>query len=311
MLVRSVRVLRTAELTLPFHPALLLGRSAHSIDTPGVIDRVSSLFRNYPVLISDFNLFLPDGYRLDCHFDRGNPDRVTSIDVITPAGIQLLPPGRSSNLTGIRLPGMVEPTPITRHYRPASQKPVSKPAPPPPKPTAAVKPPAAAPAKPNPKRVIQTSSNMLGGRRPDPPGAQDSASASRPAEEDDRTAGPARPAGAVAQSQPQAPSQTTTPGGASRTATPTSAGGIAADKRPPIEFNHAISYVNKIKNRFISQPEIYKSFLDILQTYQKEQRPIQDVSLAKLSVRSHGADSTNVPRSTRKSRSCSRGHQTS
>uniref|UniRef100_A0AAY4D082 Paired amphipathic helix protein Sin3a n=1 Tax=Denticeps clupeoides TaxID=299321 RepID=A0AAY4D082_9TELE len=40
----------------------------------------------------------------------------------------------------------------------------------------------------------------------------------------------------------------------------------------PVEFNHAISYVNKIKNRFQGQPDIYKAFLEILHTYQKEQR---------------------------------------
>uniref|UniRef100_A0A674NST4 Paired amphipathic helix protein Sin3a n=1 Tax=Takifugu rubripes TaxID=31033 RepID=A0A674NST4_TAKRU len=40
----------------------------------------------------------------------------------------------------------------------------------------------------------------------------------------------------------------------------------------PVEFNHAINYVNKIKNRFQGQPDIYKAFLEILHTYQKEQR---------------------------------------
>lgn len=66
------------------------------------------------------------------------------------------------------------------------------------------------------------------------------------------------------------------------------------EKRGPVEFNHAISYVNKIKvcgnlscaewqllthehNRFSSQPDIYKQFLEILQTYQRESKPIQDV----------------------------------
>jgi paired amphipathic helix protein Sin3a len=71
--------------------------------------------------------------------------------------------------------------------------------------------------------------------------------------------------------------------------------GTQADlnKRGPVEFNHAISYVNKIKvgfsrfsrvsyidelqNRFASAPEIYKQFLEILQTYQRESKPIQDV----------------------------------
>ncbi|TMW42379.1 hypothetical protein DOY81_012540, partial [Sarcophaga bullata] len=36
----------------------------------------------------------------------------------------------------------------------------------------------------------------------------------------------------------------------------------------PVEFNHAITYVNKIKNRFLNQPEKYKKFLEILHTYQ-------------------------------------------
>lgn len=44
-----------------------------------------------------------------------------------------------------------------------------------------------------------------------------------------------------------------------------------------IEFNHAISYVNKIKTRFANQPDIYKQFLEILQTYQREQKPIGEV----------------------------------
>lgn len=48
--------------------------------------------------------------------------------------------------------------------------------------------------------------------------------------------------------------------------------------RDPVEFNHAINYVNKIKNRFASQPEVYRLFLEILQTYQKDDRPIKDVS---------------------------------
>lgn len=46
-----------------------------------------------------------------------------------------------------------------------------------------------------------------------------------------------------------------------------------------MEFNHAINYVNKIKNRFVRDPDTYKAFLEILQTYQKEGRAIQDVGL--------------------------------
>ncbi|KAI0193478.1 hypothetical protein F4808DRAFT_464726 [Astrocystis sublimbata] len=52
---------------------------------------------------------------------------------------------------------------------------------------------------------------------------------------------------------------------------------VNIEKRGPVEFNHAISYVNKIKNRFQDKPEIYKQFLEILQTYQRESKPIQEV----------------------------------
>ncbi|KAJ2855760.1 hypothetical protein FB639_006194, partial [Coemansia asiatica] len=55
---------------------------------------------------------------------------------------------------------------------------------------------------------------------------------------------------------------------------------MSSGQRPrqvPLEFNHAINYVNKIKMRFASEPDRYKEFLEILQTYQKESRPIQEV----------------------------------
>lgn len=44
----------------------------------------------------------------------------------------------------------------------------------------------------------------------------------------------------------------------------------------PVEFNHAINYVNKIKHRFQSQPEVYKQFLDILNAYQKEHKNVKE-----------------------------------
>jgi paired amphipathic helix protein Sin3a len=50
------------------------------------------------------------------------------------------------------------------------------------------------------------------------------------------------------------------------------------ERQPPGEFNHAIHYLNKIKARYADDPNTYKQFLDILQTYQKEQRQLHDVS---------------------------------
>lgn len=43
-------------------------------------------------------------------------------------------------------------------------------------------------------------------------------------------------------------------------------------KRQPAEFDHAITYVTTIKKRFSHEPQTYKAFLEILHTYQKEQR---------------------------------------
>jgi Histone deacetylase complex, SIN3 component len=44
-----------------------------------------------------------------------------------------------------------------------------------------------------------------------------------------------------------------------------------------IEFDHAITFVTKIKRRFVHEPRVYQQFLEILHTYQKEQRGIKDV----------------------------------
>ena len=53
--------------------------------------------------------------------------------------------------------------------------------------------------------------------------------------------------------------------------------GEAKQHSQPVEFDHAINYVTKIKRRFSSDADTYKKFLDILHTYQKEQRSIKEV----------------------------------
>ncbi|TFK49235.1 hypothetical protein OE88DRAFT_1719716 [Heliocybe sulcata] len=53
------------------------------IDTPGVIQRVSSLFRGHPALIEGFNTFLPAGYRIECS---SNSQETNLITVTTPTG---------------------------------------------------------------------------------------------------------------------------------------------------------------------------------------------------------------------------------
>jgi histone deacetylase complex regulatory component SIN3 len=127
--------------------------SPNSIDTPGVIERVSTLFRGHPTLISGFNTFLPPGYRIECSVDAQERN---IIKVTTPSGTTSITDSEALNL----------------------------------------------------------------------------------------------------QSSNEPPTM----------------------NKSPVEFNHAITYVNKIKSRFASQPDTYKKFLEILQTYQKDQKPIQEVN---------------------------------
>ncbi|KAI3768665.1 hypothetical protein L2E82_19495 [Cichorium intybus] len=55
---------------------------------------------------------------------------------------------------------------------------------------------------------------------------------------------------------------------------------IEEEEPPPkrtVEFEEAISFVNKIKNRFQNDDRVYKSFLDILNMYRKEHKGIKEV----------------------------------
>ncbi|TIC00298.1 hypothetical protein E3Q18_01173 [Wallemia mellicola] len=174
---------------------------SQSIDTPGVIDRVSSLFRGHPALIQGFNTFLPPGYRIECSDLSGTNPTGGTITVTTPMGVTTLQASASF------LPAWQ-----AQHQPQLSQQETL----PPPSPTT---------------QYVQ---------------AQQS--------------------------------------GAN---TPTAASTLA-NQKPPVEFNHAISYVNKIKNRFNQDPETYKMFLEVLQTYQKEQRTIHEV-YAQVNHLFHGA----------------------
>ncbi|ELT88117.1 hypothetical protein CAPTEDRAFT_177539 [Capitella teleta] len=164
---------------------------SQSIDTPGVINRVSNLFRGHPDLIVGFNTFLPPGYK---------------IEVQNNETISLIQPGQEviSLSTG------------------------------------------AAPLKP-------TNTNTPSG-----PGAG--------------TGGASGASGHHSYHQPSRPNLEALAGLQHQ--------GQAQQAGQPVEFNHAINYVNKIKNRFQGQPDIYKSFLEILHTYQKEQRNIKEGMLS-------------------------------
>uniref|UniRef100_A0A8C2BJF4 Paired amphipathic helix protein Sin3a n=1 Tax=Cyprinus carpio TaxID=7962 RepID=A0A8C2BJF4_CYPCA len=185
---------------------------SQSIDTPGVISRVSQLFKGHPDLIMGFNTFLPPGYKIEVQTnDLVNVTTPGQIHHITPHGIsvQNIPP---------------RPPPQLQNQIPANP------------PSLASTP----PAQPTPKSKPLQSPALTPSSHPNP----------------------SIPPYASPRSPPLQPH---TPINNMPTAPP-------LQNNQPVEFNHAISYVNKIKNRFQGQPNIYKSFLEILHKYQKEQR---------------------------------------
>uniref|UniRef100_A0A8C8GII3 Paired amphipathic helix protein Sin3b n=1 Tax=Oncorhynchus tshawytscha TaxID=74940 RepID=A0A8C8GII3_ONCTS len=154
---------------------------SQSIDTPGVINRVSQLFHGHPDLVLGFNAFLPPGYRIE----------------IPKNGVVFL------HATG---------SPVAEAGSAQSE------------------------AVASPESISSSSGP------PEPPSRLSLPLPSR-----------------ESQSQPQ--SSSVSP---------------PASEPSPVEFDSAISYVNKIKNRFLDHPEIYRSFLEILHTYQKEQLEVKE-----------------------------------
>ncbi|KAK1757352.1 hypothetical protein QBC47DRAFT_375755 [Echria macrotheca] len=224
---------------------------SQTIDTPGVISRVSELFAGHPMLIQGFNTFLPPGYRIECGLEN-NPN---SIRVTTPQGstIHSIGSGRPAPLEPAPPPTGPGQQPYIGGRQGNWQQPAIQ---------HSVESPEATFSTPAPNA---------------PPafhGSGQSASFEGTSPVQQRTL-PAVQNGSAG-NHGMAPRNAHTP---TPSAGQTPANGAAAqlEKRGPVEFNHAISYVNKIKNRFQDRPEIYKQFLEILQTYQREQKPIQDV----------------------------------
>ncbi|TPX40757.1 hypothetical protein SeMB42_g05890 [Synchytrium endobioticum] len=241
---------------------------SQSIDTPGVINRVSSLFRGHSNLITGFNTFLPPGYRIEATNDPQNPIRVTTppeSDGLMYGGVSSTTPlAAAANSSSITVPPPPPPPPPVSlpggymhasHPPPASQPPgwyagidIDRPALLPILPTSA--------SLLIPPSSQSHSSSVSGGTPlslpPPPPSAA-------PCRNLLGITGTSLIAASLPSVSPAAVVSANIPG------------------RAPMEFNHAISYVNKIMNRFAGERETYKQFLEILQTYQKEQKPIQEV----------------------------------
>lgn len=184
---------------------------SQSIDTPGVISRVSQLFKGHPDLIMGFNTFLPPGYKIEVQTN-------DMVNVTTPGQVHQIP------THGLQ----PQPQPQPQHPSQPSTQSAPTPAQPAPQPP---------PAKISKPSQLQTHTPTSQQTPPIP------------------YVSPRSP-----------PVQPHTPVTISLGTTP------SLQNNQPVEFNHAINYVNKIKNRFQGQPDIYKAFLEILHTYQKEQR---------------------------------------
>ncbi|WFC96905.1 hypothetical protein MBRA1_003570 [Malassezia brasiliensis] len=268
---------------------------SQAIDTPGVIERVSTLFRGQPSLIQGFNTFLPPGYRIECSVDQNDANMIT---VTTPSGtttqslgghgiagaISRMSKGGGADVGapgGSGGPGAPPGAPGVPHAHAGPE--VSKPPRHPGAPGAVHGEPYApglgheydAPLPP--PGLGRGGAERPGSVLPPPRGAPTPPPGGGGAAPGMGMYGGAPPSGAPlyeggARSAPGAP-------GAHHHGAPLSGGapGGTEGVRPPVEFNHAINYVNKIKQRFSGEPDTYKQFLEILQTYQKEQRPIHEV----------------------------------
>ncbi|XP_048469911.1 paired amphipathic helix protein Sin3a-like [Rhincodon typus] len=171
---------------------------SQSIDTPGVIDRVSRLFQGHPDLILGFNAFLPPGYRIEIQ-----KNKAVSVHGPAQTETQLLSEAAHDHASATP-PSAAAPavTPVSRSNPAQCQTPLM--------------------------------------------GHKDESAERRVIREEPT---------ARALDHHDDPS---------------------SNEPHPVEFDNAISYVNKIKNRYLERPEVYKSFLEILHTYQKEQLIVKD-----------------------------------
>ncbi|EIW72890.1 hypothetical protein TREMEDRAFT_59052 [Tremella mesenterica DSM 1558] len=236
------------------------------IDTPGVIDRVSTLFRGHPALIQGFNTFLPPGYRIEASTADDDSGKIT---VTTPSG------------TVSQMPGALSAA-IHQRYREGiavnrTSPSMHETAPPGPSQIVDPLPPLHSHLSSGPPPFQNTHNARGAPVVPGLPPAQPSVT-TRPLNNVQSAPGPL-PLPPHTQ-PPSAPSGPSTPSAVQFLASGASGPGAAAQagqRGQMLEFNHAISFVNKIKNRFNQEHDTYKQFLEILQTYQRDTRDIVEV----------------------------------
>merc|ERR1719400_843751 len=214
---------------------------SQSIDTPGVISRVSMLFKGHPELIVGFNTFLPPGYKIEVQTNEGPGQNMPGHHIQSYFQTIVHTPHGTHMMGNHGLVPQVLPTSSIHTISPVSVRPVAVGVHQT-KFTSKTTEPAASPALGQPSAAQVFTNQILQLQQPTPP--------------------PAAPAIPVAASTPPA--------------TIASAAQPGQQNNQPVEFNHAINYVNKIKHRFQGQPDVYKQFLEILHTYQKDQRAMKE-----------------------------------
>ncbi|XP_014240289.1 paired amphipathic helix protein Sin3a [Cimex lectularius] len=230
------------------------------IDTPGVIARVSQLFKGYPELISGFNTFLPPGYKIEVQAN--DTGYSLQVSVSNPLGLQTIseiPP-----LTPTQSQSVV----VTNQQKPPSTVYSGV--------NSSINPSVGTPsAGVTIKGAVNDRISTSGGVLPlsvTPPTST------------------VQGAAVALTSVSNMPSLVLTPNASSVVTANHQASIISAvqlqqtSTNQPVEFNHAINYVNKIKNRFQGQPDKYKKFLEILHTYQKEQKTVKSGSTGGISI---------------------------
>lgn len=194
--------------------------TSFSIDTPGVIQRVSELFNGHPALIQGFNTFLPPGYRIECGTD-DNPD---AIRVTTPSGTMTQSlQSRNGRFDGPLAMGQAS---LVRQETSES----------------------------GPRWGSQVSPGARNARLPYDQPNPDRMTDQEMQQQEQRGVSQLQSAVSAASGMPnrQALASSPAPGQQGAYAQGGLFGGAGGDLKRggPVEFNHAISYVNKIKVRF-------------------------------------------------------------
>ncbi|XP_048480460.1 paired amphipathic helix protein Sin3a isoform X5 [Plutella xylostella] len=194
---------------------------SQTIDTPGVITRVSNLFKGHPELIVGFNTFLPPGYKIEVQSNGQSYVIQVSVSMPSPSALG----------GGVLLGVHHAPQPQLVHLLPVPQ-------------------PEPIPTMTMPRSVSTAIVHNL--------------SVEQPSNTLHHISQAHQQLEAAIHHQQQ-------PGGVA-------SGGSQHPQTPPgqpVEFNHAIEYVNKIKSRFSRQPDKYKRFLEILHAYQRGHRDLK------------------------------------